>query len=128
MALELREAPAQDIAIYMPYFRDANRRASLRYAITLYKSGELVGERVIEGGANVPFVATWRVANLPNDFTLCKLLFNNQPELSYELQIVNEKFIDHLIDVVNLFQDKQEVDFPRIFYSKLFMINLATPE
>ncbi len=128
MGLELREAPPQEVLMYAPYAKDLERRAQLPYAIGLYKTGELVGERVIEGGINVPFVATWRVANTPLDFTLCKLIFDNQPELSYELQLVNNKFMDYLIDVVILYQKKQEIDFPIEFYSKLFRIELAKIE
>ncbi|MFN3361234.1 MAG: type IV pilus biogenesis protein EbsA [Pseudanabaenaceae cyanobacterium] len=128
MGLELREAPPQEVAMYAPYVRDVNRRAQLPYALGLYKTGELVGERLIEGGPSVPFVATWRVANTPLDFTLCKFIFDNQPELSYELQMVNNEFVSYLIDVINLYKEKQLIDFPTIFYSKLFRIELSKPE
>lgn len=129
MGLELREAPPQDVAIYGPYLKkDLDRKAQLSYAIGLYKSGELVGERVIEGGVNVPFVATWRVANTPLDFTLCKFIFDNRPELSYELQLRNDEFMEHLIDVLLLYHVKQVVDFSTSFYSKLFRIELSKIE
>jgi len=128
MGLELREAPPQEVAMYAPYFRDLERRAQLPFAIALYKTGEIVGERVIEGGVNVPFVGTWRVANTPLDFTLCKFIFDNQPELSYELQIVNNQFMDYLIDVILRYKEKDQIDFPTAFYSKLFRIELSKPE
>lgn len=129
MGLELREASPQEVGLYSPYVKkDPERRAQLSYAIGLYKTGELVGERVVEGGLNVPFVATWRVANTPLDFTLCKFIFDNRPELSYELQLRNDAFMEYLIDVILLYNQKQEIDFPISFYSKLFRIELSKLE
>ena len=125
MTVELKAAAPQEVQIYMPYYREPNKRQALPYAISLYKQGEISGERRIEGSPPVSFLAVWRVANLPSDLTLCRLTFEGNTEMSYELTIENSEFVNYLIDVVANIRDKGHVDFPQLFYSKLFRIKLA---
>lgn len=115
---QLQPASKSDVVIYMPYYAK-NKHNSLPYAITLYRQGSLEGKRYIEGGENVSFVATWFVSRLPSELTRCRLQFEEQADLSYEVTISNSEFIDYLIDVYNNFKNSNFTDFPRIFYRKL---------
>lgn len=128
MTIELKAAPPQEVSIYMPYYREPSKRQTLPYAISLYKQGEIAGERRIEGSPAVSFVAVWRVANLPSDLALCRLTFDGDADMSYEMTLENSEFVGYLIDVVSNIRDKGYVDFPQIFYSKLFRIKLASAE
>jgi hypothetical protein len=126
MAIELKAAAPQEVSIYMPYYREPNKRQALPYAISLYKQGEIIGERHIEGSSAVSFMVVWRVANLPSDLTLCRMIFNGEADMSYEMTLENSEFVGYLIEVVSSVRDKGYVDFPQSFYSKLFRIKLAT--
>ncbi len=128
MTVELKAAAPQEVQIYMPYYREPNKRQALPYAISLYKQGEISGERHIEGNPPVSFSAVWRVANLPSDLALCRLTFEGNTEMSYEITLENSEFVGYLIDVVANIRDKGYVDFPQLFYSKLFRIKLAGAE
>lgn len=128
MPIELKAAPPQEVAIYMPYYREPNRRQILPYAISLYKQGELTGERAIEGSTPVSYQAVWRVANLPSDLTLCRVMFSGEDDMNYEITMENSEFVSYLIEVVNGIQSKGITDFPQVFYSKLFRIKLASLE
>ncbi|MBD2177414.1 hypothetical protein H6F42_10870 [Pseudanabaena sp. FACHB-1998] len=128
MTIELKAAPPQEVSIYMPYYREPNKRQTLPYAISLYKQGEIAGERRIEGSPAVSFMAVWRVANLPSDLALCRLTFDGDADMSYEMTLENSEFVGYLIDVVSSIRDKGYVDFPQIFYSKLFRMKLASSE
>jgi len=125
MAIELKAAAPQEVSIYMPYYREPNKRQALPYAISLYKQGEITGERHIEGSPAVSFMVVWRVANLPSDLTLCRMTFNGEADMSYEMTLENSEFVGYLIEVVSNVRDKGYVDFPQNFYSKLFRIKLA---
>jgi hypothetical protein len=127
MAIELKAAAHQDTFLYTPYY-DGNRKTALPYAITLYKQAEMQGERQVEGSASVPFQATWRVATLPTDLTLCTVQFEGDAELRYEVMMASSEFVGYLIDVVSSIRDKGEegADFPQMFYSKLFRIKIST--
>lgn len=125
MAIELKAAPPQEVSIYMPYYREPNKRQALPYAISLYKQGEITGERHIEGSPAVSFMAVWRVANLPSDIALCRVTFEGDADMSYEMTLENSEFVGYLIDVVSSIRDKGYVDFPQVFYSKLFRIKIA---
>lgn len=46
---DIQPAAKQDVGVYLPYYQ-GNKRAALPYAISLYKQGNLEGERHIEGG------------------------------------------------------------------------------
>ena len=73
-------------------------------------------------------MAVWRVANLPSDLALCRLTFEGDADMSYEMTLENSEFVGYLIDVVSNIRDKGYVDFPQIFYSKLFRIKLASAD
>ncbi|MCY7332273.1 MAG: hypothetical protein LH649_06360 [Pseudanabaena sp. CAN_BIN31] len=128
MAIELKAAATQEVSIYMPYYREPNKRQALPYAISLYKQGEITGERHIEGSSAVSFIAAWRVANLPADLVLCRVTFEGDADMSYEMTLENSEFVGYLIDVVSIIRDKGYVDFPQIFYSKLFRLKLVSAE
>lgn len=115
---QLQPANSQDVRVYMPYFQ-GNKRNILPLAISLYKKGALEGERKIEGGESIPFVATWNVSTLPADLIRCRMQFDGNAELSYEIMMASSVLVDFLIDVVVTFQLGQTTDFPRGFYRKL---------
>jgi len=128
MAIELKAAAPQEVSIYIPYYREPNKRQALPYAISLYKQGEIAGERHIEGSPAVSFMAVWRVANLPSDLVLCRMTFEGNADMSYEMTLENSEFVGYLIDVVSSIRDKGHVDFPQIFYSKLFRLKLVSAD
>jgi hypothetical protein len=125
MVIELKAAAPQEVSIYVPYYREPNKRQALPYAISLYKQGEITGERHIERNPAVSFMAVWRVANLPSDLVLCRVAFEDDADMSYEITLENSEFVGYLIDVVSIIRDKGYVDFPQNFYSKLFRIKIA---
>jgi hypothetical protein len=129
MAPDLKAAAAQEVAIYMPYYKREQQQA-LPYAISLYKQGDLQGERQIEGTASVAFVATWRVSNLPSDLTVCSVTFDagGDDRYKYEITLQNSEFVNYLIDIIVQMRDIQLVDFPQVFYSKLFRVKLANSD
>ncbi len=114
----LKPAGRADVVIYMPYY-GKNKHNWLPYAISLYQTGSLEGQRVIEGGESIPFVASWYVSKLPSELTRCRLQFDGQAELSYEVTLSNSEFIDYLIDVIMNFKRSHFTDFPGSFYRKL---------
>jgi len=124
MAIELRQAPPQEVQNYLVWFREEHKRKALPYALSLYKMGELKGERPIEGCPPVPFTASWRVTTLPMDTNICKMVFETTEEMAYEMQLVNHELVNYLIDVARNILEKRTVDFPQSFYSKLFRIRI----
>ncbi len=114
----LKPAGRADVVIYMPYY-GKNKHNWLPYAISLYQTGSLEGQRIIEGGESIPFVASWYVSKLPSELTRCRLQFDGQAELSYEVTLTNSEFIDYLIDVIMNFKRSHFKDFPGSFYRKL---------
>jgi hypothetical protein len=119
---ELKPVGRADVIIYMPYY-SKNKHDSLPYAISLYRQGSLEGQRVIEGGEHIPFVASWYVSKLPSELTRCRLLFNGQADLNYEVTLSNSEFIDYLIDVIINFKRSHLTDFPGEFYRKLLRLD-----
>lgn len=115
---QLEPASKADVVVYTPYY-PKDKHTLLPYALTLYSQGFLEGQRHIEGGDNIPFVATWYVSKLPSELTRCRLQFDGQAELSYEITILNAEFIDYLIDVIKKFKALGSADFPQGFYRKL---------
>ena len=115
---KLQPASKADVVVYAPYYQ-RNKHSMLPYAITLYQQGSLEGNRSIEGGESIPFVATWYVSKLPSEMTRCRLQFDGQAELSYEVTMSNADFMDYLIEVVISFKRSRSTDFPRPFYRKL---------
>jgi hypothetical protein len=114
----LQPASKAELAIYMPYYAKSKHNG-LPYAITLYKQGSIEGQRKIEGGEPIPFVASWYVSRLPSELTRCRFLFDGQAELSYEITLANSEFIDYIIEALGTSEKTQEFDFPSPFYRKL---------
>ncbi|MDV2999114.1 MAG: hypothetical protein N5P05_000720 [Chroococcopsis gigantea SAG 12.99] len=102
----------------MPYY-PKDKHSLLPYALTLYKQGYLEGKRQIEGSESIPFVASWYVSNLPAELTRCRLQFEGQAELSYEMTILNAEFIDFLIGSIKTHKQLGSADFSQSFYRKL---------
>ena len=115
---QIKPASKADVIIYVPYY-SKNKHSWLPHAIALYREASLEGERQIEGGESIPFVASWYVSKLPSELTRCRLQFDGQAELSYEVTLSNSEFIDYLIDVIMNFKRSKTTDFPRTFYRKL---------
>jgi hypothetical protein len=86
---KLQPAPNQHVGVYVPYYPQAAKRSHLPLAISLYQKGSLEGQRKIEGGESIPFIATWNVSTLPADLTRCRIQFDGNSELSYELMMAN---------------------------------------
>jgi hypothetical protein len=119
MAIEgITPATKQDVSVYIPYYQ-GNKRNALPYAIGLYKSGNLEGKRTIEGGESISFLATWNVSMLPADLTRCRLQFDGDAELSYEITMATFEFVDFLFDVVAAIRLKRSPDFSKTFYRRL---------
>jgi hypothetical protein len=120
MSLEqLQPAPNQQVGVYVPYYPQTQKRSLLPLAISLYQKGVLEGQRKIECGESIPFVATWNVSTLPADLTRCRIQFDGNSELSYELMMANFEFVDFLIEVVRNFRQTRLADFSQTFYRKL---------
>jgi hypothetical protein len=119
---DIQPASKQDIGVYMPYYQGSKRNA-LPYAIGLYKQGNLEGERLIEEGDSIPFVATWNVSMLPADLTRCRMQFDDDADLSYEITMATFEFVDFLFDVVASLRHKQPADFTKGFYRKLLRLD-----
>ncbi len=120
MAIDkLQPAPQSQVGVYMPYYPQQGKRSILPYALSLYQKGNLEGQRRIEGGESIPFVATWNVLPLPAEPTLCRIQFDNEADLSYELKLANHEFIDFLIEVILNFKRMRLADFSQNFYKKL---------
>ncbi|MEC4983289.1 MAG: hypothetical protein SAJ37_01395 [Oscillatoria sp. PMC 1068.18] len=118
----LQPANKSDEVVYAPYFQGSKRNL-LAYAITLYQQGSLEGKRQIEGGESIPFVASWYVSKLPADLTRCRLQFDGNAELSYEVTMQNSEFVNYLIEVLMNYKRSRNTpkttDFPQTFYRKL---------
>jgi hypothetical protein len=114
----LQPAGKAELAIYMPYY-PKSKHNGLPYAIALYKQGSIEGQRKIEGGEAIPFVASWYVSKLPSELTRCRFLFDGQADLSYEVTLANSEFIDYLIEAIGNSEKNKEFDFPNSFYRKL---------
>lgn len=118
---QLQPATQQQASVYMPYIQ-GSKRNFLPYAISLYQKGVLEGHRKIEGSENVPFVATWNVATLPSDLTRCRMQFDGNAELSYEVMMASFEFISFLIELLDTYKRSRVTDFSQPFYRKLLRI------
>ncbi len=122
MSLEkLQPANPRDVNVYAPYYQ-GRKRSALPLAISLYQVGSLEGVRKIEGGESIPFVASWSVSSLPADLTRCRLQFDGNAELSYEVMLANFEFVDFLIEVLFYFKSNRVADFSQSFYRKLLRL------
>ncbi len=118
---QIKPAAKTDAIMYVPYFQ-GQKRQFLPLAIGLYQQGSLEGERYIEASESIPFVATWYVSKLPADLTLCRLQFDGNAELSYEVNMQNSEFVDYLIEAIMNYRRAKVVDFSRAFYRKLLRL------
>ncbi len=115
---QLQPANPRDVRVYMPYFQ-GNKRNMLPLAISLYQKGVLEGQRKIEASDSIPFVASWNVSTLPADLIRCRMQFDGNAELSYEIMMASSEFVDSLIDVILNFKRARTSDFSKAFYRKL---------
>ena len=124
--LELKPANQADVIVYTPYYQGVKKEV-LPLAIGVYQKGNLQGERSIEGGHSIPFVATWTVSKLPSDLTICSLQFDGNADLGYEISMINSEFINYLIEVVRGYQASTAIDFSQEFYRRLLRIDEVNP-
>ena len=115
---QLQPASQQNVGVYLPYFQ-GTKRSMLPLAISLYQTGVLEGKRQIEGSDSIPFVATWHVSTLPSDLTRCRVQFEGNAELSYEIMMQTSELVDFLIEVLLNFKRDRTTDFSQAFYRKL---------
>ena len=60
---------------------------------------------------------------LPADLTRCRMQFDGDAELTYEITMPNFEFVDFLISVVVLMNQDKEPDFEQSFYRKLLRMD-----
>ncbi len=108
---QLKAAEKREIGVYLPYY-DEKKRKYLAYSISLF-----------DGGDGIPFVATWNVSSLPADLTRCRVQFDGNADLSYEVILSNHEFIKYLIEVLQNFSRTRTVDFSQDFYKKLLHLD-----
>lgn len=122
MALEqLQPATQQQASVYLPYIQGSKRNV-LPYAISLYEKSALEGHRKIEGSDHIPFVATWNIVTLPSELTRCRMQFDGNAELSYEVIMASFEFINFLIELIENHKRYRITDFSQAFYRKLLRI------
>jgi hypothetical protein len=119
---KLQPAPPQQASVYMPYIQGTKRNV-LPFAISVYQKGSLEGERKIEGSDSVPFVASWNVASLPSDLTRCRIQFDGNADLSYEVMTASSEFVNFLIEILENYKRNHVTDFSQGFYRKLLRID-----
>ena len=118
---QLQPANQQQASVYLPYIQSAKRNF-LPYALSLYQKGVLEGKRKIEGGDSIPFVASWNVASLPSDLTRCRIQFDGNADLSYEVMMACFEFMNFLIELMENYKRYRLTDFSQGFYRKLLRI------
>lgn len=117
---EIIPATPDKVNLYAPYFMKSNaKRSILPKAITLYYKGGLEGRRIIQGEEPIPYVMNWVVQHLPGDLTRCSLIFDNNTDLAYDINLMNSELISFLIDWLIDLRDTNTPDFPQVFYRKL---------
>lgn len=119
---KLQPADKEKVQMYLPFYSKEYHEI-LPYALSLYQQGYLEGERVIEGNRNIPFVAIWYVSRLPYELTRCRVQFDGNAELSYEINLSNSEFIEYLILLIKNFKETRQVDFCQKFYRKLLRLD-----
>lgn len=122
---QLQPADKKDVIVYQPYYPDKNKQKLLPLALALYQLGQVEGARQIEGGESLSFAATWFVSRLPSELTRCRMQFEGQAELSYEMTVLNSEFMDYLIDLIAMHEETKAIDFPQNFYRKLLRVDEA---
>ncbi len=121
--INLQPAQPRDVSVYLPYYQEKTRRQYLPLALSLYQSGHFEGQRNIEGGEDIPFVATWNTATLPADLTRCRVQFEGNADFSYEVTMANFEFIGFLIEVITSYKRSKIADFSKPFYRKLLKLD-----
>ncbi|MBD2444623.1 hypothetical protein H6G25_15800 [Dolichospermum sp. FACHB-1091] len=116
---QLQPANHEQTKVYIPYIQ-INKRSLLPYAISLYQQGVLEGHRKIESSEDIPFLATWNITALPSDLTCCRIQFDGDSELTYEVMIATFEFISLLIELIENQRRYHSTDFSQNFYRKLF--------
>ncbi|AFZ24386.1 hypothetical protein Cylst_2149 [Cylindrospermum stagnale PCC 7417] len=119
---QLQPVTPQQASVYLPYTQ-GTKRSFLPYAISLYQKGVLEGHRKIEASDHIPFVATWNVATLPSDLTRCRMQFDGNADLSYEVMLASFEFINCLIELMENYKRYRITDFSQAFYRKLLRID-----
>ena len=125
MTLDIQASPSGDVVLYLPYCKREQQQA-LPYAISLYKTGGVKGERQVEGSSPIAFSAFWKVSTLPVDPIICTVIFSNEltEEYKYEIELQSLEIVRFLIEVILLDRETQIVDFSQAFYAKLFRVKL----
>lgn len=124
MSIEkLQPAPTQQVGVYTPYYANANKKQLLPYAISLYQKGAIEGQRKIEGAESIAFIASWNISTLPADLCRCRIQFDGNADLSYEVMMANFEFIDFLIELIMNFRRTRIADFSQPFYRKLLKLD-----
>ena len=118
---QLQPATPQQASVYLPYIQ-SGKRNFLPYAIGLYRKGVLEGNRKIERSESIPFIATWNIATLPSDLTRCRMQFDGNAELSYEVMLASFEFINFLIEILENYKRQRLTDFSQSFYRKLLRL------
>lgn len=118
----IQPATKPEASVYLPYYQGKKRNA-LPHAIGLYKQGNIEGERQIKGSSSIAFLATWTVSMLPADLTRCRMQFDGDSELTYEITMATYEFVDFLISVVVAMNQDKQPDFEQGFYRKLLRID-----
>ncbi|AFZ58942.1 hypothetical protein H6G54_24000 [Anabaena cylindrica FACHB-243] len=118
---QLQPVTQQQASVYLPYIQQSKRNF-LPYAISLYQKGFVEGHRNIEGSDNIPFIATWNVATLPSDLTRCRIQFDGNAELGYEVMMASFEFINFLIELMENYKRQKISDFSITFYRKLLRV------
>jgi hypothetical protein len=108
----------QQASVYSPYTL-SNKRNLLPGAMDLYQKGLLEGCRKIEASEDIPFVASWNIATLPSDLTRCRLQFDSNAELNYEVILASFELINFLIELM----ENQQRDFSQAFYRRLLHVD-----
>jgi hypothetical protein len=124
---KLEPAGKSDVVVYQPYYHK-DKHKILPLSLSLYTQGRLEGYRRIEGSEGISFAASWYVSKLPSELTRCRIQFDGQADLSYEMTILNAEFIDYLIDVISISKETKIVDFPQSFYRKLLRFDAPPSE
>jgi hypothetical protein len=119
---QLQPAPKDKVMLFQPFLPVGVKRETLPFALSLYLQGSLEGERYVDGGGGIPFVATWNVSDLPADLSRCRIMFEGNQDLTYEMTLVNFEFVGFLVDVLIHYKRSQKVDFPQDFYRRLLNV------
>jgi hypothetical protein len=119
---QLQAVNKEQTTVYIPYIQ-LSKRNLLPYALSLYQKGVLEGYRKIESGNNIPFVATWNITTLPSDLIRCRMQFDRNPELTYEVMMANFEFVSLLIELLENHKQYRCIDFSQSFYRKLLRID-----